>query len=143
MGITGHNVTRGAISGLAWAGGDGIPILIEILEKEIAEHGGQRRANSLLQSLSFVLDRRIIPPLIDIVSKPSSPSDRSWASLREHAARILTRLASDSIYAIRLRIRNERLAIGLPNAPAKNRRVTPEDRIRIREALQSAGFDIN
>lgn len=139
----GHDVVRGAISGLASAGGDGIPILIKMLEDEIEEHGGQRRANSLLQSLAVSLDRRIIPPLINIISKPSSSSDRSWASVREHAARILTRLASDSIYAIRLRIRNDLLAKGLPNAPAKNRLVTPKDRIRVRESLQSAGFEIN
>ena len=139
----GHGVTRGAISGLAWAGGEGIPILIQILEKEIEEHGGGRRANSLLQSLDSALDRRIIPPLIDIISKPASPSDRSWESVQKLAARLLSDFALEWRYAIHLRQRNNLLAKGLPESPAQNRIVTAKDRIRIRESIQAAGFKIN
>ena len=138
----GHKVTRGAILGLAWAGGEGIPILIRILEKEIEDHGGQRRANSLLQSLDVALDRRIIPPLIDIASKPASPSDRSWENVQKLAARLLSDFAIEPVYAIHLRQRNNLLAKGLPESPAQNRIVTVKDRIRIRESLKSAGFEI-
>ena len=138
----GYHVTDGALFGLGYAGGEGIPILIKMLEDEIAEIGGKGDAISLIGCLEFTNDRRVISPLIDIISHPASPSDPNLDRVRKRAAMILYRLADEWGYAFGIQSRNGLLAKGSPIMPAKNRQVTAKDRIRIREALQIAGYDI-
>ena len=139
----GHHVTDGALFGLWYAGGEGVPLLVKMQEDEIAEFGGKRDAISLIGCLEFTNDRRVISPLIDIISHPASPSDPNWDRVRKRAAMILDRPADDLRYRVGVQSRNLFLAKGSPVTPAKNRRVTPKDRIRIREALQIAGYEID
>ncbi len=138
----GDHVIDGALFGLGYAGGEGIPILIRMLEDEIAESGGKGEAISLIVCLEFTYDRRIVSPLIDIISHPASPSDPNWDRVRKRAATILDRLADEFGYDFGVQFRNLLLAKGFPLTPAKNRQVTPKDRARIREALQIAGYDM-
>ena len=139
----GHHVTDGALFGLGYAGGEGIPILIKMLEDEIAEFGGKGDAISLIGCLEFTNDRRVVSPLIGIISHPASPSDPNLDRVRERAAMILYRLADEWGYTFGIQSRNNLLAKGSPITPAKNRQVTAKDRIRIREALQIAGYEID
>ena len=74
----GFYVTNGALRGLGHAGGEGVPLLIKMLEDETKESGGKGDAISLIVCLEFTYDRRIVSPLIDIISHPASPSDPNW-----------------------------------------------------------------
>ena len=138
----GYHVIDGALFGLGYTGGEGIPILIKMLEDEIAESGGKGDAMSLIVCLEFTYDRRIVSPLIDIISHPASPSDPNLDRVRKRAATILDRLADEFGYDFGVQFRNLLLAKGFPLTPPKNRQVTPKDRARIREALQIAGYDM-
>ena len=71
----GGHVTNGALIGLGYAGGEGITILIQMLEDEIEENGGKGEVPFFLKCLDFTLDRSVIRPLIDIISHPATPSD--------------------------------------------------------------------
>ena len=139
----GFHVIDGALFGLGYAGGEGIPILIKMLEDEIKESGGKGDAISLIVCLEFAYDRRIVPPLIDIISHPASPSDPNWDRVRRRAATILDRLADEFGYDFGVQFRNLLLAKGFPLTPPKNRQVTQSDRVLIREALQTAGYDFD
>jgi hypothetical protein len=54
---------------------------------------------------------------------------------------MLTRFPDEESYNLGIQARNDKLAKGFPMTPEKSRQVTPRDRIRIREALQIAGYD--
>ena len=138
----GFYVTNGALRGLGHAGGEGVPLLIKMLEDETKESGGKGDAISLIVCLEFTYDRRIVSPLIDIISHPASPSDPNWDRVRKRAATILDRLVDEFGYDFGVQFRNLLLAKGFPLTPPKNRQVTPKDRVRIREALQIAGYNM-
>ena len=137
----GYHVTDGALFGLGYTGGEGITILTRMLEDEIEENGGKSEAMSLLECLEFTLHRNVIRPLIDIISQPASPADPSWERLRTRATMILDRRAEAWSYNLDIQARNYLLAKGFPLTPAKNKQITPRDRIRICEALQNAGLE--
>lgn len=136
----GYHVANGALFGLGYAGGEGIAILIPMLEDEIEKNGGKGKAMFFLKCLDFPLDRSVIRPLIDIVSHPAAPFDPNLDRARRRAAMILTRFPDEMSYNLAIQRRNDWLAKGTPMTPVKNRRFTPKDRTRIREALQNAGL---
>ncbi len=136
----GYHVTNGALFGLGYAGGEGIAILIQMLEDEIEKNGGKGEAMFFLECLDFTLDRRVIRPLIDIISHPAPPSDPNLDRARRRSAMILTRFPDEMSYNLAIQRRNDWLAKGSPMTPVKNRQFTPKDRTRIREALQNAGL---
>ena len=140
-GNEGYHVTNGALLAMGYAGGEGITILIKMLEDEIEKNGGNGKVPFFLQCLDFKLDRSVIRPLIDIISKPASPSDPNWDCVRKRSATVLADFVDEERYAFRIQVRNDILAKGLPVTPAKNRQVAPRDRNLIREALQIAGYD--
>ena len=136
------SIESGACRGLGYAGGEGVPLLIEMLNEEVKKYGGNGSAMFFIQCLDSTLDRRAVPPLIDIISQPFSCTDPNWEGVREHAATVLAHFASDRIYAGRVQSRKNRIAEGYPVTPQPRRQLTPLDRIRIREALETAGYDI-
>ena len=138
----GFYVTNGALRGLGDAGGEGVPILIKMLNDEVKENGGHGKAMFFIQCLESTLDRRAIRPLIDIISQPAPPSDPNWEGVREHAATVLAHFAADWRYTARLKGRRSKLARGIPVTPVQSRQVTPRDRGRIRKVLENAGYDI-
>ena len=138
----GFYVTNGALRGLGDAGGEGVPILIKMLNDEVKENGGHGKAMFFIQCLESTLDRRAIRPLIDIISQPAPPSDPNWEGVREHAATVLAHFAADWRYTARLKGRRSKLARGFPVTPVKIRQVTPRDRTRIHKVLENAGYDI-
>ena len=137
----GFHVTDGALFGLGYAGGEGVPILIQMLEDEIADSRDMAEVVFFLECLEYTSDRRAIRPLIDIISKPASPSDPNWDCVRKRSATVLADFVDEERYAFRIQVRNDILAKGFPVTPAKNRQVAPRDRNLIREALQIAGYD--
>ncbi len=82
----GFYVTKGALRGLGDAGGEGVPLLIKMLNDEVKKSGGHGKAQFFIQCLESTLDKRAIRPLVDIISQPAPPSDPNWESVREHAA---------------------------------------------------------
>lgn len=136
------SIENGIYRGLGYAGGEGVPLLIKMLNDEVKKNGGNGSAMFFIQCLGFTLDRRAITPLIDIISQPSFCSDPNWEGVHEHAATVLAHFASDRIYAGRVQSRKNKIADGYLVTPQPRRRVTPSDRIRIREALETAGYDI-
>lgn len=68
-GNEGYHVTNGALLAMGYAGGEGITILIKMLEDEIEKNGGNGKVPFFLQCLDFKLDRSVIRPLIDIISR--------------------------------------------------------------------------
>ena len=135
-------IKSGARSGLAKAGGAGVPLLIKMLNDEVKRSGGHGKAMYFIQHLESTLDRRVIRPLIDIISQPESQSDPNWEGVREHAGTVLAHFATELTYASLLKARHSKLARGFPVTPSENRQVTPRDRARIREVLENAGYDI-
>ena len=138
----GFYVTNGALRGLGDAGGEGVPILIKMLNDEVKRNGGHGKAMFFIQCLESTLDRRAIQPLIDIISQPSPPSDPNWEGVREHAATVLAHFAADWLYTSMLKSRGSKLARGFPVTPLKTRQVTPRDRTQIHKLLKNAGYDI-
>lgn len=138
----GFYVTNGALRGLGDAGGEGVPILIKMLNDDVKRYGGHGKAMFFIQCLESTLDRRAIQPLINIISQPSPPSDPIWEGVREHATTVLAHFAADWRYTAMLKSRGSKLARGFPVTPVKIRQVTPRDRVRIHKVLENAGYDI-
>ena len=138
----GFHVTNGALRGLGNAGGEGVPILIKMLNDDVKRYGGHGKAMFFIQCLESTLDRRAIQPLINIISQPSPPSDPIWEGVREHAATVLAHFAADWRYTAMLKSRSSKLARGFPVTPVKIRQVTSRDRTRIHKVLENAGYDI-
>ena len=67
-------IGTGVFAGLSNAGGKAVPLLIKILKTEIKHRGGDGIADFTIQSLRKTGDRRVIKPLLDIISHPVSPS---------------------------------------------------------------------
>ena len=140
-----RTIGTGVIVGLSWAGGKAVPLLIQILKTEIKYRGGDSAASLIIQSLRDTGDRRVIKPLLDIISHPVSPSTSTTNNMDEvrlNAATALAHFATDWNYEGILESRNK-FAEGYPVTPRENRRVNASDRTRIFEALKTAGYDIN
>ena len=135
------SISTAVIVGFSQAGGKAVPLLIEMLKDEIKRSGGNGIADTIIYNLSETGDSRIIRPLIDIISRPTSPSDQSMSRVQLNAATILTHFATDWQYSLILKYR-PKFAEGIPATPRESRRVKASDRARIIEALQNAGYDI-
>ena len=59
----GFHVTNGALRGLGHAGGEGVPLLINMLNDEVKKNGAHGKAMFFIQHLESTLDRRVIRPL--------------------------------------------------------------------------------
>ena len=130
----------GVIAGLGRAGGTAVPFLIEMLKEEIEKNGGNGSARRLIQSLEWTGDRRVIKPLLDIVSRPTSASDSNMSDVQLSAAAVLARFATNHYVKI-LGDRTKFAAIHLVT-PRESRKVKASDRAQIIEVLKNAGYDI-
>jgi len=136
-----HGIVEGVQYGLGYAGGAAVPRLIKTFEDDIERHGGQGSSLWLIGNLGDTLDRRVIEPLINVISQPASPSDPMMHRVRHEAASVLYALAFKSHYERMLKHRANRFAEGIPVTPHPNKRVSKSDRIRIGQALETAGYD--
>ena len=130
----------GVIAGLGRAGGTAVPFLIEVLKEEIEKNGGNGSARRLIQSLEWTGDRRVIAPLVDIISRPTCPSDPNMSHVQLSAAAVLARFATNRYVNI-LEDRTQFAAIH-PVTPRESRKVKVSDRAQIIEVLKNAGYDI-
>ena len=120
----------GVLDGLEAAGGQAVPILIRMLKTRIEAPGG------IIEALEQTGDRRAISPLIEIMSQAESYSE----SLRFKAAETLARYVM--LYGFTLKYRGKTSMEGVPATPRDDRIITESDRNRIRQALETAGYDI-
>jgi hypothetical protein len=132
-------ISGAVIQGLGGAGGRAVPLLIQMLKDDLKKGGNG--ANWFIQSLRRTGDRRAIKPLLDIISRPTSPSDRHMSRVQLEAARVLAHFATEWYVDI-LESRAKFSAVH-PVTPTENRKVKAADQIRIVEALQNAGYDLN
>jgi hypothetical protein len=132
----------GLICGLGFAGGTAVPLLIEMLEEEINENGGNGGAMRFIQSLAATGDRRAIKPLLAILSHPASPTDPNMSDVQLQVAIVLAQFAVARRYAEILKSRAQFAAVH-PVGPRESRKVKASDRARIIEGLKNAGYDIN
>ena len=144
------SLVSGVISGLGFAGGTGVPILIKMLEDEVNNTTGDTDAmESILYSLQKSGDRRAIQPVIDLILSPAVSLrliKKSWDNADfQHvtwiAATILTRFVTDDHYSRILNYR-AKTAEGLPTTPSDDHKVNEGDQYRGFAAVQSAGYDI-
>ena len=144
-------IAPGVISGLGFAGGAGVLVLIKMLEDEINNPTGERRAiESIVHSLQKTGDRRVIQSLIDLILSPSVPfrsKKRHWSNadfqhIRHEAATVLARFVTDKHYS-RILYYQGNTAEGLPITPSEHHKVNEGDRNRIVVALQNAGYEID
>lgn len=144
------SLVRGVISGLGFAGGDGVPVLINMLEDEVTNPTGAPAAiESILHSLQKSGDRRAIQPMIDLVLNPAvsvRSINESWGNadfqhVRREAATILARFVTDDQYRRILHYQGK-TAEGLPVTPSEDHKVNEGDQDRVFDAVQSAGYDV-
>ena len=144
------SLVSGVISGLGYAGGVGVPILIKMLEDEVKTPTGDPDAIELiLHSLQKSGDRRAIQPIIDLVLNPAvslRSIKEGWRNadfqyVGRKAAQILTRFVTDNHYSRILYYRGK-TAEGLPVTPSVDHKVNEGDQDRVFAAVQSAGYDI-
>ena len=149
--VNAPRIAPGVISGLGFAGGTGVPVLIKMLEDEINNPTGERRAiESIVHSLQKTGDRRVIQSLIDLILSPSVPfrsKKRHWSNadfqhIRHEAATVLARFVTDKHYS-RILYYQGNTAEGLPITPSEHHKVSESDRNRIVVALQNAGYEID
>lgn len=134
-------IETAVIWGLGYAGGKAVPLLIQMLKEDVKEGGSD--ADYFIQSLEATCDRRAIKPLLAIISHPTSLSDPNMSQVQLNAATVLAHFATNWIYAGMLKSREKLFAEDYPMTPRENRRVNASDRVRIVEALKTAGYDIN
>ena len=128
-------ISSGALIGLGYAGGTAVPFLIEMLKEEIENNGGNGRARRLIDLLGWTGDRRVIEPLLDIISRPTSASDLNMGDVQLKAVRVLVDLADVFTYLVILDIHAEFSAVDVMRPP-ESRRVNMADRVRILEFLK-------
>ena len=136
-----QDIVEGVQTGFGYAGGTAVPVLIKTFEKSVDERGGRGGALWLVGNLGDTLDRRVIPPLIKILSLPTPPSDPMMDTVRDEAASVLFAFAFKPNYKWMLKRRINGFAEGIPVTPRPNRRVGKSDRTSIRHALEAAGYD--
>ena len=144
-------IAPGVISGLGFAGGAGVLVLIKMLEDEMNNPTGGRRAiESILLSLQKSGDRRGIQPIIDYILSPAvslRSMKKDWInadfqSVRHEAATVLARFVTNNHYSRILHYRGNTVE-GLPITPSEHHKVNKGDRNRIIAALKNSGYDID
>ena len=144
------SLVRGVISGLGFAGGAGVPVLIKMLEDEVNNPTWDTGAiESILHSLQMTGDRRTIQPIIDLLLNPAVSlgsvnaawNNADFRNLRRKAATILTRFVTENHYTRILRYQGK-TAEGLPVTPSDDHKVNEGDQHRVFAAVQSAGYDV-
>lgn len=135
-------MVHGVITGLGHAGGNGVSVLIEMLENEINNPAGESDiADLIVYSLKNTGDRRAILPLIDIIKRPVDYRT-NWASTQKIAAQVLARFAVRKHYDRTLYYRRNS-AEGIALTPAAHHQVTERDIKQIVAAVKNAGYDID
>ena len=133
---------HGVISGLGYAGGAGVPVLIEMLKNEINNPDGKIQvAYLIVHSLKNTGDRRAIQPLIQLITRPAE-SNQNWASTQEMAAQVLVRFAVHIHYYRTLYYRRS-TAEGIAVTPEAHHQVRERDIERIVAAVKNAGYEID
>ena len=127
-------------AGFFYVGDEAAPLIIQWMEEDFAENGGQNHAVSHITRLFMTGDRRAIEPLLRIVAYPASPSDPTIDWVRFEAATALARFTSEAWYEYPLEKWSAHLAFN-PVTQRENRKVNANDRKRIIKALQNAGYD--
>lgn len=144
------SLVRGVISGLGFAGGEGVPILINMLKDEVNyPTGGPEAIESILHSLQKSGDRRAIQPMIDLVLNPvvslrsikEGWGNADFQHVRCEAATILARFVTDDHYRRILHYQGKS-AEGLPVTPSEDHKVKEGDRDRVFAAVRRAGYDV-
>ena len=125
----------GVIAGLGRAGGTAVPLLIERLKEEIKKNGGNGSARRLIQSLEDTGDRRVIEPLMDIISRPALPSVPNMIDVKLKALDVLIRFADEFRYSLILKYLANFSAVDVMR-PTESRKVRASDRVRIIEFLK-------
>ena len=125
----------GVIYGLGRAGGTAVPFLIERLKEEIKNNGGNGSARRLIQSLEDTGDRRVIEPLIAIISRPALPSVPNMIDVKLKALDVLARFADEFRYSLILKSLANFSAVDVMR-PTESRKVRASDRVRIIEFLK-------
>lgn len=135
-------ILRGVISGLGYAGGAGVPLLIEMLKNEINNPDGKSQvADLIVHSLKNTGDRRAIQPLIQLITRHAD-SNQNWASTQEMAAQVLVRFAVNIHYYRTLYYRRS-TAEGIAVTPEAHHQVNARDIERIVAAVKNAGYEID
>ena len=127
------NISRGVIYGLGYAGGTAVPFLIERLKEKIENNVGNNSAIWLIDLLGATGDRRVIEPLLDIISRPTSASDPNMGDVQLKAVRALGDLADVFTYLSILEF--QFLMVDAMRLP-ESRAVNMADRVRILEFLK-------
>ena len=128
-------IRPGVIIGLGDAGGPAVPFLIERLKEEIEKNGGNGSARRLIDNLEDTADRRVIAPLLNIISRPALPSDLNMINVQLQAVRVLVDFADMSTYARLLKYHAKFSAVDVMR-PTESRRVNTADRVQILEFLK-------
>ena len=128
-------IRPGVMIGLGDAGGTVVPFLIERLKEEIERNGGNGSARRLIDNLEDTADRRVIEPLMDIISRPALPSDPNMIDVKLKALGVLIRFADEFRYSRLLKYHAKFSAIDVMR-PTESRRVSTADRVRIIEFLK-------
>ena len=135
-------MVHGVITGLGHAGGNGVSVLIEMLENEINNPSGESDiADLVVYSLKNTGDRRAIQPLIDIIKRPADYKS-DWTSTQKIAAQVLARFAVRKHYDRTLYYRRNS-AEGIALTPAAQHQVSERDIEWIIAAVKNAGYDID
>lgn len=135
-------ILHGVISGLGYASGAGVPVLIEMLKNEINNPDGKSQvADLIVHSLKNTGDRRAIQPLIQLITRPAD-SNQNWASTQEMAAQVLVRFAVHKHYYRTLYYRRS-TAEGIAVTPEAHHQVSERDIERIVAAVKNAGYEID
>ena len=129
-------ISSGVRIGLGYAGGTAVPFLIEMLKEEIKNNGGTGSAIWLIDSLGDTADRRVIEPLMDIISRPALPSDPNMIDVvKLKALGVLIRFVGEFRYSLILKYQAKFSAVDVMR-PTESRRVSTADRVRIIEFLK-------
>ena len=135
-------MVHGVITGLGHAGGNGVSVLIEMLENEINDSAGESDiADLIVYSLKNAGDRRAIQPLIDIIKRPVDYKT-DWTFTQKIAAQVLARFAVRKHYDRTLYYRRG-CAEGIAVTPVARHQVTEQDIEQIISGVKTAGFDID
>ena len=127
-------------AGFLYVGEKAVPLTIQWMEEDFAEYGGQNLAEAYIRRLHMIGDRRAIGPLLRMVAHPASPADPRIERVRIKAAMTLAHFTSEFWYEYPLEEWSTHLAFD-PVTPRENRKVNANDRKRIIEGLQNAGYD--
>ncbi len=134
-----REITPAVISGLGYAGGAAVPILLQMLEDKFRKH--RVISVRIIRSLENTCDRRAIETLIDILLARSIYSSASSdLDSRLAAADVLAHFATEYYYSGLLKIHSRFLA-AQHTSPSVIWKLTATDRARIIDALENVLSD--